>query len=69
MPNLLPISFGGGRHPKQVEAGATSSCAVLDNVSIKCWGYGIYGQLGYENETTRGDEVNEMGDNLPAVSY
>ncbi|NCZ71407.1 MAG: fibronectin type III domain-containing protein, partial [Actinobacteria bacterium] len=41
---------------------------ILDNLKIKCWGFGSYGRLGYENTTTRGDGSNEMGDNLPFVA-
>jgi alpha-tubulin suppressor-like RCC1 family protein len=46
---------------------ADHTCAILINSQIKCWGNGIYGQLGYENDQLIGREPNEMGDNLPFV--
>jgi alpha-tubulin suppressor-like RCC1 family protein len=30
----------------QVSAGGSHTCAILEDKSIKCWGYGSYGQLG-----------------------
>ena len=41
--------------------------ALLDNASVKCWGRNYYGELGYDNNTTMGDNSGEMGDNLPVV--
>ena len=38
-------------------------CAMLDDKSVRCWG-----QIqSYKDETFRGDQPNEMGNNLPAV--
>ena len=36
--------------------------------SLCIQGKNQYGQLGYEDTTTRGDGANEMGDNLPTVN-
>ncbi len=39
----------------QVAAGTFSTCALLDGGSLRCWGYGAVGQLGYGNGNTIGD--------------
>ena len=43
------------------------SCAILDSGKFKCWGNSPYGELGYGDTKNRGDNSNEMGDNLPYV--
>eukprot|EP01013_Petalomonas_cantuscygni_P029107 TRINITY_DN5380_c0_g2_i1.p2 TRINITY_DN5380_c0_g2~~TRINITY_DN5380_c0_g2_i1.p2 ORF type:complete len:138 (-),score=28.59 TRINITY_DN5380_c0_g2_i1:94-507(-) len=42
-------------------------CAVLSDHTVKCWGRGSFGQLGYGDTATRGDDAGEMGDALPTV--
>eukprot|EP01083_Nonionella_stella_P179809 639388_1 len=37
---------------------------MLHNNNTKCWGYNLYGQLGYGDTNNRGDEANEMSDTL-----
>eukprot|EP01083_Nonionella_stella_P151010 482041_1 len=44
-------------------AGGYHSC-MLHNNKTKMWGDNFYGQLGYGDNKTRGDETNEMSDNL-----
>ena len=36
-----------------IAAGGQHTCAILDNGSVKCWGYGAFGELGYGGATTR----------------
>ena len=43
-----------------IAAGSYHSCALLDNASVKCWGYNHYGQLGIDNNTNMGDNTGEM---------
>src|SRR3546814_1868658 len=50
-----------------IACGDEHTCALLDDGSVKCWGSGAVGQLGYGDGISRGDEPNEMGDNLPTV--
>lgn len=53
---------------RELYAGSYHVCAILENDRIKCWGQGSNGRLGYENAVHRGDDANEMGDNLPFVN-
>lgn len=65
---LPAVSLGKGRTIRALGLGYLHSCALLDGGSVKCWGGNMYGQLGLGDTNHRGDEPNEMGDNLPAVS-
>lgn len=44
----------------QLAVGGAHNCALLDDQSLRCWGHGISGQLGYGNTSDIGD------DELPA---
>ena len=37
--NLTIVDLGTGRTATAIEAGKHHTCAILDNSSIKCWGY------------------------------
>jgi alpha-tubulin suppressor-like RCC1 family protein len=65
---VLPsINLGTGRTATAIAAGVYHSCALLDNASVKCWGYNLYGRLGIDNATTMGDNSSEMAV-LPTVN-
>lgn len=66
--NLSAILLGTGRTARQVSAGGTHTCALLDNYAVKCWGRNNYGQLGQENTNQIGDGFGEMGDNLSEIN-
>ena len=66
--NLPVVDLGLGKTAVAISAGESHICAVLDDASVKCWANNMYGQLGLGEIAIRGDEPNEMGDNLPAVS-
>lgn len=66
--NLPAIDLGAGRTAKAIGAGTYHTCAILDDNTIKCWGYNNEGQLGYGDQTYRGDGPNEMGAALAAVN-
>ncbi len=69
MGDALPVvNLGTGRTAKVIAAGNHHTCAILDNSSVKCWGYNWAGQLGLGDTTTRGRYTNEMGDALPTVN-
>jgi alpha-tubulin suppressor-like RCC1 family protein len=40
----------------QIVAGATHTCALLENRKVRCWGSGIDGRLGFGNALTIGDD-------------
>jgi alpha-tubulin suppressor-like RCC1 family protein len=50
-----PVNLGAGRTAKAISAGDSHTCAVLDDGSVRCWGLGDVGQLGYGNTATIGD--------------
>jgi alpha-tubulin suppressor-like RCC1 family protein len=65
--NLPAVDLGTGRTARALAAGVEHTCALLDDDTVKCWGYNGTGQLGLGDTNNRGDGPLEMGDNLPAV--
>ena len=61
------ISLGLGRSARAIATGTSHSCALLDNMTVKCWGYGAVGAIGSGSTASRGDGAGEMGDALSAV--
>lgn len=51
----------------QLAAGVLHACALLDNGTVKCWGYNEQGGLGLCSLDSRGDEAGEVNANLPIV--
>ena len=69
MNNSLPVvNLGTNRTAVQIVAGTNHTCVLLDNSSIKCWGYNFYGQLGQGNTNNLGDDAGEMGDSLLVIN-
>ena len=65
--NLSAIDLGTGRTATAIAAGKFHTVALLDNGTVKAWGYNAYGQLGQGNTTQIGDGSSEMGDNLSVI--
>jgi cysteine-rich repeat protein len=65
--NLPSVDLGTGKTAVAIAAGQYHTCALLNDGSVKCWGYNVYGQLGVGGTSHRGDGPGEMGDNLPVV--
>ncbi|HHZ98457.1 MAG TPA: hypothetical protein EYN68_02630, partial [Candidatus Marinimicrobia bacterium] len=65
---VLPtVNLGTGRTATAIATGWYHSCAILDNASVKCWGYNTYAMLGIGHNRNMGDNTGEMGDNLPSI--
>jgi cysteine-rich repeat protein len=54
------VYLGQGRKAKSVATTAGHTCAVLDDGSVKCWGYNNLGQLGAGHTSNLGDMAGEM---------
>ena len=68
MGDALPyVNLGSGRTVQTHYSGLVNNCAILDNGALKCWGYNADGALGIGDTDNRGDDPNEMGDQLPSV--
>lgn len=68
MGDALPsVDLGSGRTAIAVIAMMQHTCAQLDDLSVKCWGYNTAGTLGLGDLNHRGDNPGEMGDALPTV--
>ena len=65
--NLTAIDVGSGRTVTSISAGQEHTCVLLDDGTVKCFGGEGYGRLGTGDAFDRGDDPNEMGDNLPAI--
>lgn len=62
MGDALPfVDLGTGHTAKSIAAGRYTTCAILDDDSVKCWGLTLFVAAG---NGTLGDEPNEMGDAL-----
>ena len=57
------VSLGTGRTAVSVSAGSSHTCAVLDDGSLKCWGYNFYGQLGLGSTTQQTTPQSVVGMN------
>ncbi|MBT6874743.1 MAG: hypothetical protein HOA28_05900, partial [Euryarchaeota archaeon] len=66
--DLNIVNVGTGLGVSSADAGDSHICAILTNNDLKCWGKNDFGQLGYGNGLSIGDDDNEMGDNLNSIS-
>ncbi len=68
MGDTLPkVDLGKNAKAIAITAGHFHSCALLNDFSVKCWGYNFNGQLGVGDNINRGDKPGQMGDALPRV--
>lgn len=64
--NLPTVDLGLDQKAKNIST-FVSTCVVLLDGRVKCWGRNL-GLLGIGDAFDRGDQPNEMGDNLPFVN-
>ncbi len=64
---LSVVDLGTDRTVRHLAAGSYHNCAILDDDQLKCWGSNDEQQLGVGDLRTYGDDLGEMGDDLPAV--
>jgi alpha-tubulin suppressor-like RCC1 family protein len=69
--NLAAVDLGTGRLAKDLGVGDFSTCALLTDGTVKCWGSNLGGELGYGDAFQRGGAPSEysrpMGNDLPPV--
>lgn len=52
-PSDAPIALGEGRTATALALSSAHTCALLDDDSVKCWGLGASGRLGYGDTSDR----------------
>jgi alpha-tubulin suppressor-like RCC1 family protein len=63
VPSAVPtVKLGAGRTAKAIAAGTLHTCARLDDDSVRCWGEGTAGRLGYCRFAEVGDRSADIGD-------
>lgn len=54
MAALNPIDLGTDRKAKVIATGAAHTCGLLDDHSVKCWGWNGHGELGQDGTVKHG---------------
>jgi len=54
--NLDYVDLGVGQNVTAVSTGRYHTCAILQNYTVKCWGYNDFGTLGVGDTLGRGDD-------------
>lgn len=67
MATLQAVDLGAGVKVTQVALGDSHVCALLATGAVKCWGSAEQGQLGLEDNQSRGKQPGQMGSALPEL--
>lgn len=71
-PATTPDKLGavnlGGHRAEAISAGGSHTCAILDDATVRCWGFAFYGQLGYGNQNNAGGTLANTPDKLGPVN-
>jgi len=62
--SLPAVNVGTGLTVNGAKGGHKHTCAILSDLSIKCWGDNDIGQLGQGHTNSAGESSNTMGDYL-----
>ncbi|HWZ91392.1 MAG TPA: hypothetical protein VNW92_21165 [Polyangiaceae bacterium] len=62
----VSVSSSPGAFVTALDTGVAHTCALLSDHTVKCWGFGVNGALGYGNQNTIGD--NELPSSVGPVS-
>ena len=54
------VDLGPGAKAKAISAGGGHTCAILDDGTVRCWGFGYSGQLGYGATSNVGDGAPDL---------
>ena len=54
------VDTGATPEVRQVAAGTAHTCALASDGTVRCWGDGADGQLGYGNTQTIGDNMSDL---------
>merc|ERR1719334_672020 len=65
--NLSAIDLGSDFEIAQIQIMGLHNCILSTNDELKCFGWNVFGMLGYGDTENRGDDSNEMGDYLGIV--
>jgi alpha-tubulin suppressor-like RCC1 family protein len=62
------VNFGQSLKAVRLSANYDSTCAVLEDGSVKCWGPNSFGELGVGNTLTIGTSPAQLGSAWPSTS-
>ncbi len=65
--DLAAVRLPTGRTAKEVAVGYEHTCAILDDGTLRCWGFNSRGQLGAGDTRSRGGVAADLGDGLKVV--
>jgi alpha-tubulin suppressor-like RCC1 family protein len=66
--NMLYAQLGTGRTATALAAHNETTCAILDDATLKCWGSNLFAQLGQESYAdAEGNTSFTIGDALPPI--